>query len=84
MELPGPGEYLLLASTFEAGYDGHYVMHLYPVDGEMPRVAALNKGGDVLDAKRAGMKAGGARPQARLTGPQSGAGGKKFEAPAAG
>ena len=57
-------------------------MHLYPSSARC-RSWALNKGGDVLDAKRAGMKAGGARPQAAPTGPQSGAGGKKFEAPAA-
>ena len=79
ISLPAKGQYLLFASTFEAGEEQAFEMRLHITSGSpFSAVRALTKGCEVVDAKRAAAKAGAARPQGP-TGPPNGAGGKKFE-----
>ena len=83
ISLPAKGQYLLFASTFEAGEEQAFEMRLHITSGSpFSAVRALTKGCEVVDAKRAAAKAGAARPQGP-TGPPNGAGGKKFEPPSA-
>ena len=78
VELSQPGTYLLVATTFEPGQEGHFTLSLHPTSAAQLAVTPLTPGAEVADISQAGGS--GAKAQGR-SGP--GTGGKATAVPKA-